>query len=103
MDGHEMTSSPAHRAGAAAGSGDPGSSGYGGWDAGAGAASGDADSLTTPLLVGESARVAEKKVGRHRRRSAGLPAHAPAAPPGGVVANVPVSYTHLTLPTKRIV
>ena len=87
MDGHEMTSSPAHRAGAAAGSGDPGSSGYGGWDAGAGAASGDADSLTTPLLVGESARVAEKKVGRHRRRSAGLPAHA-------------VSYTHLTLPTK---
>ena len=29
------------------------------------------DSLNTPLLVGEASHVAEKKMGRHRRRSAG--------------------------------
>ena len=30
------------------------------------------DSLTTPLLVGEASHVAEKKIGRHRRRSTGV-------------------------------
>ena len=35
------------------------------------ASAGD-DSTTTPLLVGEASQVAQKKMGRHRRRSAGL-------------------------------
>ena len=33
------------------------------------------DSLTTPLLVGEASHVAEKKIGRHRRRSTNAGAH----------------------------
>ena len=72
MDGHEMTSSPAHRAGAAAGSGDPGSSGYGGWDAARGRRP------ATP--ISQHPCSSGRARGWRRRRSGGTDAGARASP-----------------------
>lgn len=68
-DATELVDSPMHRVGAR---GARSNDGYELHEpSGSAEARAGEDSLTTPLLVGEASHVAEKKLGRHRRRSAG--------------------------------
>ena len=68
-DATELVDSPMHRGGAR---GARSNDGYELHEpSGPAEARAGEDSLNTPLLVGEASHVAEKKMGRHRRRSAG--------------------------------